>query len=101
MWNNLKTTVLLAGMTGLFLAVGGMWRGQNGMIFAIVLAGAMNLGAYFFSDKIALASSGAQPIARGDSPRIYQIVERLAGKANIPAPKIYMIPTESPNAFAT
>jgi heat shock protein HtpX len=101
MWNNLKTTILLAGMTGLFLAVGGMWRGQSGMIFAFVLAGAMNLGAYFFSDKIALASSGAQPIAREESPRIYQIVERLAGKANIPAPKIYMIPTDSPNAFAT
>ena len=101
MWNNLKTTFLLAGMTGLFLAMGELWRGQSGMIFALVLAGVMNLGAYFFSDKIALASSGAQPIAREDSPRIYQIVERLAGKANIPVPKIYMIPTDSPNAFAT
>src|SRR5204863_2609517 len=101
MWNNLKTTILLAGMTGLFLAVGGMWRGQNGMILALVLAGVMNLGAYFFSDKIALASSGAQAIAREDGPRIYQIVERLAAKANIPVPKIYLIPTDSPNAFAT
>jgi heat shock protein HtpX len=101
MWNNLKTTVLLAGMTGLFLAMGELWRGQSGMIFALVLAGVMNLGAYFFSDKIALASSGAQPISREDGPRIYQIVERLAGKANIPVPKIYMIPTDSPNAFAT
>ena len=101
MWNNLKTTFLLAAMTGLFLAVGELWRGQNGMIFALVLAAVMNLGAYFFSDKIALASSGAQPISREDGPRIYQIVERLAGKANIPAPKIYMIPTDSPNAFAT
>jgi heat shock protein HtpX len=101
MWNNLKTTVLLAGMTGLFLAMGELWRGQSGMIFALVLAGVMNLGAYFFSDKIALASSGAQPISREDGPRIYQIVERLAGKANIPVPKIYIIPTDSPNAFAT
>jgi len=101
MWNNLKTTILLAGMTGLFLAMGELWRGQNGMIFALVLAGVMNLVAYFFSDKIALKTSGAQPISREDGPRIYQIVERLAAKANIPVPKIYMIPTDSPNAFAT
>jgi heat shock protein HtpX len=66
-----------------------------------VLAAVFNLGTYFFSDKLALKMSGAQPIAREDSPRIYQIVERLAAKANIPVPKIYMIPTDSPNAFAT
>ena len=101
MLNNLKTTFLLAMMTGLFLVVGELWRGQNGMIFALVLAGVMNLGAYFFSDKIALATSGAQPISREEGPRIYQIVERLAAKANVPVPKIYLIPTDSPNAFAT
>ncbi len=101
MWNNLKTTILLAGMTGLMLAIGEWWGGQNGMIFALVVAGVMNLGTYFFSDKIALAASGAQPISREDGPRIYQIVERLAAKANIPVPKIYFIPTDSPNAFAT
>src|SRR5208282_4044136 len=101
MWNNLKTTILLAGMTGLMLAIGEWWGGQNGMILALVIAAVMNLGAYFFSDKIALASSGAKPISREDGPRIYQIVERLAAKANIPVPKIYFIPTDSPNAFAT
>src|SRR5579863_4862631 len=101
MWNNLKTTFLLAAMTGLFLAMGEFWRGQSGMIFALVLAAVMNVGAYFFSDKIAIATSGAQPIAREDGERIYQIVERLAAKANVPVPKIYMIPTDSPNAFAT
>jgi len=101
MWNNLKTTILLAALTGLALAIGELWAGQNGMIFALVLAAVMNLGAYFFSDKIALASSGAKPITREDGPRIYQIVERLAAKANIPVPKIYFIPTDSPNAFAT
>jgi heat shock protein HtpX len=101
MWNNLKTTVLLAAMTGLVLGIGEWWGGQNGLILALVLAAVMNLGSYFFSDKIALASSGAQPISREDGPRIYQIVERLAAKANIPVPKIYMIPTDSPNAFAT
>jgi len=101
MWNNLKTTLLLAALTGVLLAFGQLWRGQQGMMFALVLAAVMNLGSYFFSDKIALATSGAQPIAREDNPRIYQIVERLAGKANIPTPKIYFIPTDSPNAFAT
>jgi heat shock protein HtpX len=101
MWNNLKTTILLAAMTGLVLGIGEWWGGQNGLIFALVLAAVMNLGSYFFSDKIALASSGARPISREEGPRIYQIVERLAAKANIPVPKIYMIPTDSPNAFAT
>jgi len=101
MWNNLKTTILLAAMTGLVLGIGELWGGQNGLILALVIAGVMNLGSYFFSDKIALAASGAKPISREDGPRIYQIVERLAAKANIPVPKIYFIPTDSPNAFAT
>jgi heat shock protein HtpX len=101
MWNNFKTTILLAAMTGLVLGIGELWGGQNGLILALVIAAVMNLGSYFFSDKIALASSGAKPISREDGPRIYQIVERLAAKANIPAPKIYFIPTDSPNAFAT
>jgi heat shock protein HtpX len=101
MWNNLKTTILLAGMTGLLLAIGQLWGGQRGLMFALVLAAVMNLGSYFFSDKIALKMSGAQPISREDGPRIYQIVERLAAKANIPVPKIYFIPNDSPNAFAT
>jgi heat shock protein HtpX len=101
MWNNLKTTILLAAMTGLVLGIGDLWGGQNGLIFALVIAAVMNLGSYFFSDKIALAASGARPISREDGPRIYQIVERLAAKANVPVPKIYFIPTDSPNAFAT
>jgi heat shock protein HtpX len=101
MWNNLKTTILLASMTGLLLAIGQLWGGQQGLMFALVLAGVMNLGSYFFSDKIAIAMAGAKPVAREDAARLYSIVERLAAKANIPAPKIYFIPTESPNAFAT
>jgi heat shock protein HtpX len=101
MWNNLKTTVLLAGLTGLLLAIGQLWGGQRGMTFALILAGVMNLGSYFFSDKLALAMSGAQPVSRDQAERLYQIVERLAAKANIPVPKIYFIPTDSPNAFAT
>lgn len=101
MWNNFKTTILLAGLTGLLLGIGDVWAGQQGVIFALVLAGIMNLGSYFFSDKIALAMSGAKPVSRDEAARLYAIVERLAGKANIPVPKIYFIPTDSPNAFAT
>jgi heat shock protein HtpX len=101
MWNNLKTTFLLAALTGILLVIGEAWGGQSGMELALILAAVINLGSYFFSDKIALATSGAQPIAREENPRIYQIVERLAAKANVPVPKIYFIPTDSPNAFAT
>ena len=101
MWNNFKTTLLLALMTGVLLVVGEAIGGRQGLIFGLVLAAVFNFGSYFFSDKIALRSSGAVPIAREEQPRIYSIVERLAAKANIPVPKIYMIPTDSPNAFAT
>jgi heat shock protein HtpX len=101
MWNNIKTTALLGLLTGVLLVIGQIWGGQSGMILALGFAAVMNFGSYFFSDKIALSMSGAQPISRDEGPRIYQIVERLAGKANIPVPKIYMIPTDSPNAFAT
>lgn len=101
MWNNLKTTILLAGLTGLLLGIGQLWGGERGMMFALIFAGVMNLGSYFFSDKIALAMSGAQAVSREQAPRLYEIVGRLAAKANIPTPKIYFIPTDSPNAFAT
>ncbi len=101
MWNNLKTTLLLAVMTALLLFVGMILAGRQGMILGLVIAVVMNFSSYFFSDKLALAMSGAQPISREEGPRIYQIVERLAAKANIPVPKIFMIATDSPNAFAT
>jgi heat shock protein HtpX len=101
MWNNLKTTVLLAGLTGLLLAIGQIWAGERGLMFALLLAAVMNLGSYFFSDKIALAMSGAQPVSREQAPRLYQVVERLCGKANLPVPKLYAIPQAAPNAFAT
>ncbi|MCJ7503521.1 MAG: zinc metalloprotease HtpX [Acidobacteriia bacterium] len=97
----MKTTILLAGLTGLLLAIGQSWAGQRGLMFALVLAAVMNLGSYFFSDKLAIAMSGAKPVAREQAPRLYQIVERLAAKADIPVPKIYFMPTDSPNAFAT
>jgi len=101
MWNNMKTTLLLGLMTGLFLLVGFWWGGEQGIVIAFVLAAVMNFASYFFSDKLALAMSGAQPVSRDEARRLYAIVERLAAKANIPVPKIYLIPTDSPNAFAT
>ncbi len=101
MANNIKTLLLLSGMTIFLVVVGGAWKGQTGMIFALVIAGFMNFFSYFFSDKLALMSSGAKPVTRDELPRIYEIVERLCGKTGLPMPKIYVIPTDSPNAFAT
>jgi heat shock protein HtpX len=101
MTNAIKTTFLLALITALFLVVGEVLGGQRGMIFAFAIAVALNFTSYFFSDKIALKMSRAQPVTREQLPRLYQIVERLTGKANLPMPKLYVTPDESPNAFAT
>jgi heat shock protein HtpX len=97
----LKTTFLLTALTLLLLVLGQAFGGQGGMTVALVFAIVMNGTAYFFSDKIALASSGAQPISREEEPRLYAVMERLAAKANLPMPKLYMIPQPAPNAFAT
>ncbi len=97
----IKTTLLLAGLTGLFLWIGAALGGTVGMKYAFVLAVVMNVGSYWFSDKIVLASYGAQPIAEADAPELYQIVRRLAQKAQVPMPRIYRIPSDSSNAFAT
>jgi heat shock protein HtpX len=97
----LKTTFLLTALTLLLLALGQAFGGERGMTIALVFAVLMNGTAYFFSDKIALASSGAQPVSREQLPRLYEVMERLSGKANLPMPKLYMIPQEAPNAFAT
>lgn len=99
--NALKTTVLLTVLTLILVLAGEYYRGTEGAIIAFVIAGAMNFSSYFFSDKIALSMYGAQPVTREQLPRLYAVVERLAGRANIPVPKIYIIPTQSPNAFAT
>ncbi|HXQ26663.1 MAG TPA: zinc metalloprotease HtpX [Candidatus Acidoferrales bacterium] len=96
-----KTAFLLTALTLLLLFIGQAFGGRNGMTFALVIAVVMNGTAYFFSDKIALMSSGAQPISREQSPRLYAVMERLAGKAKLPMPKLYMIPQPAPNAFAT
>ena len=101
MGNALKTTLLLGLLTGFLLFVGEYFGGQNGMILALLFAGVMNFVSYFFSDKIALAMYRAQPVTREELPRVYQIVERLTQRVGIPMPKIYVIPSDSPNAFAT
>jgi heat shock protein HtpX len=99
--NTFKSTLLLVTLMLLLLAIGARIGGENGMILAFVISVAMNFTAYFYSDKIALAMYKAQPVTREQLPRAYAVVERLAAKDGIPVPKIYVIPTESPNAFAT
>ncbi len=97
----LKTGVLLIGLSVLLVLGGGAIGGQNGMKIALGIAVVMNGVSYFFSDKIALKSSGAQPVTREQVPRLYAVMERLAAKANLPMPKLYVIPQPAPNAFAT
>jgi heat shock protein HtpX len=97
----LKTTFLLTALTLLLLSLGQAFGGSRGMTIALIFAVLMNGTAYFFSDKIALASAGAQPISREQSPRLYEVMERLAAKAHLPMPKLYLIPQPAPNAFAT
>jgi heat shock protein HtpX len=101
MGNMFKTAFLLTALTLLLMFIGRHYGGENGMFLALAVAVALNFGAYFFSDKIALATYRAQPVTREELPRAYAAVERLTQKIGIPMPKIYVIPTESPNAFAT
>jgi heat shock protein HtpX len=99
--NTLKTAFLLTALT-LFLILIGAWvGGRNGMILAFFIAAGMNFFSYFYSDKLALSMYRAQPVTREQLPRVYQIVERILPRMGLPMPKIYVIPTESPNAFAT
>src|SRR5208282_3872824 len=97
----LRTTFLLVALTLGLMLVGSVVGGRNGMTIGLGIAICTNAFAYFFSDKIALASSGAQPVTREQLPRLYAVMERLAAKANIPVPKLYVVPDAAPNAFAT
>ena len=101
MGNAFKTAFLLTLLTLLLMAIGRYFGGQNGMILALVLAAVMNFVSYFYSDKIALSMYRAQPVTREELPRAFAAVERLTQKIGIPMPKMYVIPTDSPNAFAT
>ncbi|MEJ5243392.1 MAG: zinc metalloprotease HtpX [Desulfomicrobiaceae bacterium] len=99
--NQLKTTIFLALLTALLVFLGGAVGGKTGMVMALGLAGIMNFLAYWYSDKIVLAMYGAQEVGPAEAPVLYGIVQELAQRAGIPMPRVYIIPTESPNAFAT
>jgi heat shock protein HtpX len=99
--NTLKTFILLAGLTGLLMAIGSAIGGRNGLMIALVFAGIMNFVGYWFSDKIALAMSGAQPVSENEAPDLYRLVRELCLRANLPLPRLYVIPSPTPNAFAT
>jgi heat shock protein HtpX len=101
MANQLKTVLLLGVLTGLFLAIGHLVAGKQGMIIAFVVALFMNFFSYFFSDKVALAMYGAREISYEEAPWLHEMVEDLARRAGIPKPKIYLAPIAVPNAFAT
>ncbi|HSS99577.1 MAG TPA: zinc metalloprotease HtpX [Terriglobales bacterium] len=101
MGNTFKTAFLLTALTLLLMVAGRAFGGQRGMLMALVFAGVMNFVSYFFSDKIALAMYRAQPVTREQLPRAYNTVERLTQKIGLPMPKLYVIPTDSHNAFAT
>lgn len=100
-WNTFKTGLLLAALTGLFVVIGSALGGQTGMIIAFVLAVVMNMGAWWFSDKLALRMSGAHEVSPAEAPELHRIVETLSARAGIPKPGVYIIESETPNAFAT
>ena len=101
MTNTFKTALLLTALTLVLLFIGDYFGGQNGLVVALIIAAVMNFVSYFFSDKIALAMYRAQPVTREQLPRVYNVVERMTQRIGLPMPKIYVIPTDSPNAFAT
>jgi heat shock protein HtpX len=97
----LRTTILLASLSGLFVAIGFLIGGSSTALLFLGMAALMNMGAYFFSDKLALKMSGAKPIEESEAPRLYQIMRELTTRAGLPMPRMYMIPQDQPNAFAT
>ncbi|MBN8531671.1 MAG: zinc metalloprotease HtpX [Alphaproteobacteria bacterium] len=99
--NHFRTGLLLAAMTGLFLAVGFMLGGEQGMVMAFGFAVVMNVFSWWFSDSIVLKMHRAQEVGPGEAPELYRMVERIAARAGIPMPRVYIIPSNQPNAFAT
>jgi heat shock protein HtpX len=100
-FNGFKTAVLLGLMMGLCLGVGYIFGREQGMLIGLIFGGGMSFVSYFFSDKIALASVGAQPVSPESAPELYQMVERLSQRAGLPMPRVYYSPEQAPNAFAT
>ncbi len=99
--NTLKTTILLGALTGLLMLIGGYFGGRGGVAIAFIFAIVMNFGAYWFSDKIILRMYSAQEVTETQAPELYTMVRGLAMRASLPMPKVYIIPEETPNAFAT
>jgi len=101
MSNAFKTTLLLGALTGLLMWIGQVLGGTQGLVFALVFAEMMNFGSYWFSDRIVLATYGARPLSEEQAPDLFRVVRELATGAHMPMPRVYLIPSESPNAFAT
>lgn len=99
--NNVKTVFLLTLLSGVFLALGYVFGGQAGLMIALIFAGVMNIGSYWFSDKLALKMTGAREVTQDQEPQLHRIVEEVAALANMPKPRVYVIQNDSPNAFAT
>ena len=99
--NAIKTAFFLGLLSALLILIGGAFGGRQGMILALVLAAAMNFFSYWFSDRLVLAMHRAQPLTREQSPKVYEILERLTARNGMPMPKVYILPEEAPNAFAT
>jgi heat shock protein HtpX len=99
--NTFRTTILLAVLTALLIWIGDMLGGRNGAILALVIAGAMNFFSYWFSDKIVIKMYGGQEVTPHDDPELYGLVQDLSQRAGLPMPKVYLLPQDTPNAFAT
>jgi heat shock protein HtpX len=97
----LRTTILLATLSGLLVGIGFLIGGAQTALLFLFFAALLNMGSYFFSDKLAIATSGAKPISESEAPRLYQIIRELCTRASLPMPRVYMIPVDQPNAFAT
>jgi heat shock protein HtpX len=97
----IRTTILLATLSGLLVGIGFLIGGSGTALLFLGIALLINMGSYFFSDKLAIAMSGAKPVSESENPRLYQIIRELATRAELPMPRVYMIPVDQPNAFAT
>ena len=99
--NTIKTVLLLGALTGLLMLIGGFFGGQQGVVIAFIFAMVLNFGSYWFSDKLVLSMYHAQPVSESEAPELYALVKMLALKASLPMPRVYIIPGDTPNAFAT
>ena len=99
--NTIRVVILLASLSGLLMIIGYFIAKRKGVIIALIISLIMNFGSYWYSDTIVLGMYNAQPVIKSQAPILYEVVESLSAKANIPVPKIYIIPENSPNAFAT